>query len=437
MPALSDTSPKTSPSTSSDAPLKSSMPILSGASLPEKHTSPKRKPHRKLSTSDSHQDPLQQKTHGKNTSSEVSLDSTAQQNHSSSSPSQKKTSRSNVPQAATSLRLSAKPTSRESASASAPAHGPALHKPAPREASHPDADLIIIGSGPAALTAAVYARRAGLSVKIYERASIGGTLNEISDLENFPGFEGPGAELARTMRQQAERYGVEIRYGECTEVRRSAQGCELLVDGEKATARSILIATGAAPRRLDLPMNGEAPPFSYCALCDGALAQGKRVAMIGGANAAVQEALYLADLAKDVVLITHSELKADQYLQDLLRRAENIEVRENVEPTAKMLRAFDHVFVAIGKRPSSECLRDLAEELLSDRGLLDERGYILTNEDSEYPHQTVAPGIFAAGDVRHGAVQQAVTAAGEGAAAAIEIANWLKTDDSGIFPQNP
>lgn len=370
------------------------MPVFSGASPEEKHAPSKQNSCYKSPVSDSYQDPLQQQA----------------------------TQREET-------------TQKKSAKKETPLEN--VHNSAPREAPHQEIDLIIIGSGPAALTAAVYARRAGLSVKIYERASIGGTLNEISDLENFPGFEGPGAELARTMRQQAERYGAEIRYGECTEVRRSAQGCELLVDGEKATARSILIATGAAPRRLNLPTHGEAPPFSYCALCDGALAQGKHVAMIGGANAAVQEALYLADLAKDVVLITHSELKADQYLQDLLRRAENIEVRENLEPTAKILREFDHVFVAIGKRPSSECLRSLAEELLSDRGLLDERGYILTNEDSEYPHQTVVPGIFAAGDVRHGAVQQAVTAAGEGAAAAIEIANWLKTDDSGIFPQNP
>lgn len=370
------------------------MPVFSGASSEGKHASSKQKSRHKSPASDPYQDPLQQQA--------AQREETTRKK-----PAKKETPLENV------------------------------RNSVPREAPHQGTDLVIIGSGPAALTAAVYARRAGLSVKIYERASIGGTLNEISDLENFPGFEGPGAELARTMRQQAERYGAEIRYGECTEVRRSAQGCELLVDGEKATARSILVATGAAPRRLNLPMNGEAPPFSYCALCDGALAQGKHVAMIGGANAAVQEALYLADLANDVVLITHSELKADQYLQDLLRRAENIEVRENVEPTAKMLREFDHVFVAIGKRPSSECLRGLAEELLSDRGLLDERGYILTNEDSEYAHQTVVPGIFAAGDVRHGAVQQAVTAAGEGAAAAIEIANWLKTDDSGIFLQNP
>lgn len=288
-------------------------------------------------------------------------------------------------------------------------------------------DLAIIGSGPAALTAAVYARRAGISVRVYERANIGGTLNEIAELENYPGFEGPGAGLAQKMREQAERYGAEISYGECTEIRRPAQGCELLVDEEWVTARAVLVATGAAPRHLDLPENGEAPPLSYCALCDGSLAKDKHVAMIGGANAAAQEALYLSDLAQDVTIITHSKLKADQYLQDLLHHAENIEVREDIEPTLGLLQEFDHVFVAIGKRPSSECLQALAEEIISDRSLLDEKGYIVTLDESDFPHQTVVLGVFAAGDVRHGAVQQAVTAAGEGAAAAIEIAKWLKT----------
>lgn len=297
-------------------------------------------------------------------------------------------------------------------------------------------DLAIIGSGPAALTAAVYARRADLSVRIYERNVIGGTVNEIAKIENFPGFEGPGAGLAEKMREQAERYGAEMIFGECTDVRRPARGCELLVDGEWESARAILVATGAAPRRLDLPMNGEAPPFSYCALCDGPLARGKNVAVIGGANAASQEALYLADLARTVTLITHSALKSDQYLQDLIRAADNISVREYIEPTADLLREFDHVFVAIGKVPSSECLRSLNDSPDFSGRLLDRSSYIITGESTS-PHQTVVPGIFAAGDVRKSAVQQAITAAGEGAAAAIEIAAWLKADDSGSIAQNP
>lgn len=293
--------------------------------------------------------------------------------------------------------------------------------------SHP-VSLAIIGGGPAALSAALYAARAGISTKVFERAGIGGALSEISHLSNYPGFDGPGPDLTAKMRNQAVKAGAEIIYGDCQKLWRYSDHFELTVDDEPVLARRVLVATGSSPKQLPFTPK---PPVSYCALCDGDLAKGKHVAVIGGANSAVQESLYLADLARDLTIITHSHVKADLYLQRRLEEAQkshDIKILEDTEATPDLLNTFDHIFVFIGKRPATDFLRPLADSLLSESALLDEAGYIITSPEIALPpalHATVIPDLYAAGDVRSGSIKQVITAAADGAAAAIEIATAL------------
>jgi len=273
-------------------------------------------------------------------------------------------------------------------------------------------DLTIIGSGPAALTAAIYAARAGLNTTVYEKRNYGGILAEIPLIENYPGFIGAGSQLAEQMRQQAERTGAKIDYGECLEIKQLEDNLVIKIEGQAVQSKAVLVATGSDPRPLDFSLS---IPTSYCALCDGPLARGKNVVVVGGANSAVQEALYLANLAQSVTIITHSQLKADTRLINELNKDARIKVQENLEPTPELLNQFDHAFVYIGKTPATHFL---------ERNLLDQSGYVIC-DNKLYPHQTKLSGLFAAGDVRAGSIKQVVTAAGDGAAAAIEISQYL------------
>lgn len=268
-------------------------------------------------------------------------------------------------------------------------------------------DLAIIGSGPAALTAAIYAARAALDVKVFERKSYGGILAEIPLIENYPGFIGSGTELAEKMRAQAMQFGVKFDYGECSQLNKLNDRFELSIDEAKIDAKTVLVATGSKPKELSFSLN---IPVSYCALCDGALAKGKNVVVVGGANSAVQEALYLSKIANQVTVITHSSFKADPILLSRLKNCHNIKTQENIEPTAKMLNQFDYCFVYIGKQPATDFLRSY--------DILDQEGYVIC---SDYSNQTKIPGLFAAGDIRAHSIKQVVTAAADGAAAAIEI----------------
>lgn len=306
-------------------------------------------------------------------------------------------------------------------------------------------DLVIIGGGPAALSAALYAGRAGIAAQIYESQAVGGTLNQIPRLENYPGFQGSGASLTEIMKSQAVQAGASLAYGECTALRYTAEPVapgapdtpedistpvpaapfELIIDGEPVLARTVIIATGSVPRRLDFELN---TPVSYCALCDGALAAGKRTVVVGGANSAAQEALYLANLTSNstqVTLISHSALKADAELQKRLRAQPNVEVVENTEPTATMLNQYDYCFVNIGRTPATQFLQELdlqiSQKNQPPHQLLDSVGYLLATG-----LQTVVPGLFAAGDVRAGAVRQIVTACADGAQAALLVTDFLR-----------
>lgn len=299
--------------------------------------------------------------------------------------------------------------------------------PAPAPTSTAVLDLAIIGSGPAALSAALYAARAGLRVSVFERANIGGALCEIAQISNYPGFTGPGRDLAAAMRRQAESAGVTIAYGECTAIRPlepSAASAaparfELTIDGEPVRARTVLLATGSEPRPLPFALT---VPVSYCALCDADLAKGQDIAVVGGGNSAVQESLALAPLVKSLTLITHSALKAEPHLITQLRALPNVTVREHLEPTPDLLNTFARVFVFIGKRPATACVADLAA---STPDFYDAAGYVRGGHGSA--HQTAIPGLYVAGDLRSDALRQVVTATGDGAAAAVEISQSLRS----------
>lgn len=268
-------------------------------------------------------------------------------------------------------------------------------------------DLAIIGGGPAALSAALYAARGGLRITAFERGEIGGDLTKIAEITNYPGFVGTGRELAKQLRQQAEAAGAKTEYGECSAVRPTEGGFRLTIDGEEVQAKKVLVATGSEPRTLDFALQ---VPVSYCALCDVDLARGEKVAVVGGGNSAVQEALTLAPLVAELTLVSHSKLKADQCLREKLMSQKNVEIKEGLEPTAGYLNGFDRVFVFIGRRPATQFLANLPE-------VLDAEGYIKVVKG----HETAVPGLYAAGDVRANTVHQVITAAADGAAAAIEV----------------
>lgn len=265
-------------------------------------------------------------------------------------------------------------------------------------------DLAIIGSGPAALTAALYAARFGLRATVYEKDAFGGALNLISDLRNFPGFRGEGSKLANTMKHQAEEVGVRFQYGTCESL------SPLIIDGEEIHARAVLIATGSEDKKLDFDPG---IPVSYCAICDAPLYKGKNILVIGGGNSAVGESIYLAKIAKHVTIATHSELKADEIFVTMLKNHDNVDILEHAKIEKDTFVGYDAAFVFIGKRPATSFV---------NLDILDDDGYVITNES----HQTAVDYVFAAGDVRRGSARQAITASGDGAAAAIAIHEYLK-----------
>lgn len=266
-------------------------------------------------------------------------------------------------------------------------------------------DLAIIGSGPAALTAALYVARAGFKVEVFEKAKIGGALTEIAKLENYPGFVGTGDEFIDTLKKQCKDAGVTIIYGECTSVN------PLIIDEEAVSARAVLIATGSEPKTLDFDAK---KPVSYCALCDGSLYQGKNVAVIGGGNSAISGAIYLASIANQVTVLTRSKLKATDCIIKKATEFSNIKICEQTKVNADALAAYDGIFVFIGKRPATTFM---------SAKTLDKDGYIKTNN-----YMSKLKGVFAAGDVRADSIKQVVTASADGAAAAIAIMDYLNHD---------
>ena len=293
-------------------------------------------------------------------------------------------------------------------------------------------DVIIVGGGPAGYTAALYLARAGLDTLIVERMSVGGQMALTDIIENYPGFpEGiDGFTLGANMQAAAERFGASTEYGEVDSLELLGEVKRVVVSGEVRQARSVIIATGAAPRLLGIP--GEAEYTSrgvhYCAHCDGRFYEGRRVAVIGGGDSAVGDAAYLARIAEEVILVhRRDELRASRVEQDRLFANKNVdyvwnsipkEIRKDgdgfilsVEDKSGVRReiSVDAIFVSVGRVPSSELVRGAVE--------VDESGYIITDDAM----RTSVRGVYAVGDVRQKLLRQVVTAVADGAIAAYTI----------------
>ena len=299
---------------------------------------------------------------------------------------------------------------------------------------------LIIGSGPAGYTAAIYTARAGLNPVLYEGITPGGQLTTTTEIENFPSHpEGiDGNELMSRMRAQAERFGTDIRFGAVTKAELGARPFVITIDGEKQIeAESVIICTGATAKYLGLPSEErfKSMGVSACATCDGFFYRKKDVAVVGGGDTACEEATYLAGLCRQVYLIVRKPfLRASQAMQERVKNTPNIEVLFE-HNTAEILGdesgvtgvrvrhnngtereiELSGIFMAIGHHPNTELFAGQVE--------LDEQGYIVTRDGSS---RTNIEGVFAAGDVQDPHYRQAITAAGSGCRAALDCERFLK-----------
>ena len=293
-------------------------------------------------------------------------------------------------------------------------------------------DIIIIGGGPAGLTAALYACRANKKVLVIEKDSFGGQITQSPKVENIPGFtEVTGNEFAEKLVEQVLAQEADV---ECAEVLEIVDGEYKMVvtDSGEYTAKAVIIATGAKHRLLGLEneenLIGEG--ISFCAVCDGAFYEGKTVAVIGGGNSALQEAILLSDLAKKVYVIQNLDFfTGEEKLVEVLKSKENVEIilgtvvekligeteLKGVELSSNgniSTLALDGMFVAIGLVPQNDVFKSIVE--------LDERGYIVSGENC----LTSTDGIFVAGDCRTKRIRQVITAAGDGAISALAACDY-------------
>ena len=302
---------------------------------------------------------------------------------------------------------------------------------------------LIIGSGPAGYTAAIYAGRANLAPVVYAGLQPGGQLTTTTEVENFPGYPAGigGPELMEDLRKQAERFGADIRYGVATAADLSAKPYKITIDDEKVLeAETLIIATGATAKYLGLEDEKKYAGMgvSACVTCDGFFYRKKVVAVVGGGDTACEEASYLASLASKVYLIVRKPyLRASQVMQERVMNNEKIEVlfehnavglygENGVEGVHLVKRmgepdeerydvAIDGFFLAIGHKPNSDIFKPYLDT--------DEVGYILTEPGTP---RTKVPGVFAAGDVADPHYRQAITAAASGCMAAIEAERYLQ-----------
>ncbi len=302
-------------------------------------------------------------------------------------------------------------------------------------------DLVIVGAGPAALSAAIYAARDGFSVRIYERAAIGGIITTTDIVENYPGFpEGiSGYEIGKKMREQAEKFGAKIEYGTVSNIEKIANGdFELLVDSEKISAKAVLLATGNDYRKLGLKNEDEytGRGIHFCATCDGPFYMGKEIIAVGGGDTAVEESLFLSKFSK-VKMLVRSQLRAQQILQDRLDEAVNegkIEIFLNTQIKEFLIEDDKIVGVAAVQDDKEFEIRNTPAifefiGLIPNTSFLKPAGIEL-NESGEIKvdnFMTNIEGIFAAGDVVENSEKQLVIAAGSGANAALEIRRYLNS----------
>lgn len=296
---------------------------------------------------------------------------------------------------------------------------------------------LIIGSGPAGYTAAIYAARANLAPVLYEGIEPGGQLTTTTEIDNFPGYpEGiTGNEMMAQLKAQAERFGTESRFGVVTSLDLSQRPFRVTVDGEtEIEAQTLIIATGATAKYLGLPSEAQfrGMGVSACATCDGFFYRKKDVAVVGGGDTACEEATYLASLCRKVYMIVRKDyLRASKAMQERVFTTPNIEVIFGHNTTEvvgddngvtgvlvadahgnERLISIDGFFLAIGHHPNTELVKGQVE--------LDEQGYIKTHHS-----RTNIEGVFAAGDVQDPHYRQAITAAGSGCVAALECERFL------------
>lgn len=303
-------------------------------------------------------------------------------------------------------------------------------------------DTVIIGSGPAGYTAAIYAARANMNPVLYTGMEPGGQLTTTTDVENFPGYPDgiTGPEMMEHLQKQAERFGTTINYEYITHVELSNEAGQLHTlttsSGEKIQTRSVIISTGATAKYLGLDdeVKYAGSGVSACATCDGFFYRGKPVAVVGGGDTAAEEATYLAKLCTKVyLLVRKDELKASKVMQERVFNTPNIEVLfhheligltgEKVVEKALIVNnqthernelTVDGVFIAIGHKPNTKLFTDVLK--------MDEVGYLITEDKTT---KTNLPGVFAAGDVQDNVYRQAITAAGTGCMAALDAEKYV------------
>ena len=301
--------------------------------------------------------------------------------------------------------------------------------------------LAIIGAGPSALAAAIYTTREDIPTVLYEKGVVGGLAAITDKVENYPGFPSgvEGMMLANQFQSQAERFGADIEFGEVSSVKKLNNAIEIIVDNKPILADAVLIATGSSYKKTGMPGEDDfyGKGVHYCATCDGAFYRDKKIAVIGGGNSAIQEAIFLTRFASHIDLLVRSKIRASDVLQKELKKyidegkitvhlkttpqkilslegkINGIEI--NQEDDIKQLEV-EGVFVFIGLNPNTGFLQGSGIEL-------DEQGLIKTNSRLE----TNIPGIFASGDVRSGATMQIASAVGEGASAALSIREYLES----------
>jgi thioredoxin reductase (NADPH) len=308
-------------------------------------------------------------------------------------------------------------------------------------------NVIILGSGPAALTAAIYAARAQLAPLVISGRDVGGSVALTDRVENYPGFpEGIGGfELAQLMQRQAEKFGAEVLIEEVVAVELSSVPFQVKTHGETFGAQAIIVATGRSPRKLDVPGEAEfaGRGVSTCATCDGFFYKDQRVVVVGGGDTAIKEAMFLTKFASEVVVVhRRGRLRAERVVEDMAMSNEKMRfvwdtvvteilgedgvtgVRlQNVNTGEESTLEAHGVFTFVGNVPNTDLFKDQLE--------LDEAGYVVTNERQ----RTSVEGVFAAGDVQEGVAWQIATAVGSGARAAMQAEEYIAELEGRAHPE--
>lgn len=299
-------------------------------------------------------------------------------------------------------------------------------------------DVIIIGAGPAGMTAALYASRSNLSVLLLERGAPGGQLNNTAEVENYPGFDRiMGPDLAEKMYNPLEKFGTKHAYGIVQEIKDQGTYKEVLTDSETFEAKTVIIATGCEHRHLGVKGENEfaGRGVSYCAVCDGAFFRNRKLLVIGGGDSAVEEAIFLTQFAEEVVVVhRRDELRAQKVIQDRAFANPKISfmwdsvveeiIGDNMMMTGALIRNVKTeevheekaggIFVYVGLDPLTEAFKGI--------GITNEEGWIITDDEM----RTAIPGVYAVGDVREKTLRQITTAVGDGSIAGQQVFAYIE-----------